>query len=177
MLYFSLLRNFYIHPQAVRGWELFVLSSQLSLVLLCGEERGSKERRRKSCLSSTSAVSCGVQNWASFLQVWSSHLESAYVLSCFSPVQLFVTLWTVACQSVLSNPSSVHGILQARILEWVAMPSFRGSSQPRNETCVSYISLLCVCVCVGGSDGARNRHFNQNSTRIPMHTKHEKSLG
>ena len=26
---------------------------------------------------------------------------------------------------------SVHGILQARILEWVAMPSSRGSSQPR----------------------------------------------
>ena len=29
--------------------------------------------------------------------------------------------------------SSVHGILQARILEWVAMPSSRGSSQPRDE--------------------------------------------
>ena len=28
--------------------------------------------------------------------------------------------------------SSVHGILQARILEWIAMPSSRGSSQPRN---------------------------------------------
>ena len=27
---------------------------------------------------------------------------------------------------------SVHEILQARILEWVAMPSSRGSSQPRN---------------------------------------------
>ena len=30
--------------------------------------------------------------------------------------------------------SSVPGILQARILEWVAMPSFRGSSQPRDRT-------------------------------------------
>ena len=30
--------------------------------------------------------------------------------------------------------SSVHGILQARILEWVAMPFFRGSSQSRNRT-------------------------------------------
>ena len=28
--------------------------------------------------------------------------------------------------------SSVHGILQARILKWVAMPSSRGSSQPRD---------------------------------------------
>ena len=30
--------------------------------------------------------------------------------------------------------SSVHGILQARILEWVAMPSSRESSQPRDRT-------------------------------------------
>ena len=33
--------------------------------------------------------------------------------------------------------TSVHGILQARILEWVAFPSFRGSSQLRNQTQVS----------------------------------------
>ena len=38
--------------------------------------------------------------------------------------------------------SSVHGILQARILEWVAMPSSRGSSQPRDQTRVSYISCI-----------------------------------
>ena len=40
------------------------------------------------------------------------------------------------------NPpgSSVHGILQARILEWVAMPSSRGSSGPRDRTCVSCIA-------------------------------------
>ena len=33
--------------------------------------------------------------------------------------------------------SSVHGILQARILEWVAMSPSRGSSQPRDRTCMS----------------------------------------
>ena len=33
--------------------------------------------------------------------------------------------------------SSVSGILQARILEWVAMPSSRGSSPPRDRTHVS----------------------------------------
>ena len=36
--------------------------------------------------------------------------------------------------------SSVHGILQARILEWVAYPFSRGSSQPRNQTWVSCIA-------------------------------------
>ena len=40
--------------------------------------------------------------------------------------------------------SSVHGILQARILEWVAMLFSRGSFWPRDPTCVPYIS------CIGG---------------------------
>ena len=38
--------------------------------------------------------------------------------------------------------SSVHRILQARILEWSAMPSSRGSSKPRDRTGVSYISCI-----------------------------------
>ena len=39
-------------------------------------------------------------------------------------------------RSLLSTPWTIHtvqGILQARILEWVAFPSFRGSSQPRDQ--------------------------------------------
>ena len=38
--------------------------------------------------------------------------------------------------------SSVHGILQARILECIAVPSPRGSSQPRDWTLVSYVSCI-----------------------------------
>ena len=40
--------------------------------------------------------------------------------------------------SVVSN--SVHGILQARMLEWVAISSSRGSSQPKDQTGVSFVS-------------------------------------
>ena len=49
--------------------------------------------------------------------------------------QLCLTL----CDTMSCSPpgSSVHGILQARILEWVAMSSSRGSSQPRDPTRVS----------------------------------------
>ena len=36
--------------------------------------------------------------------------------------------------------SSVQGDSPARILEWVAMPSFRGYSQPRDQTQVSHIA-------------------------------------
>ena len=45
------------------------------------------------------------------------------------------TPWIVALQTPLSM-----GILQARILEWVAYPSFSGSSQPTNQTGVSCIA-------------------------------------
>ena len=38
--------------------------------------------------------------------------------------------------------SSVQGILQARILEWVVISCSRGSSQPRDQTCVSYVSCI-----------------------------------
>ena len=41
---------------------------------------------------------------------------------------------------------SVHGILQARILEWVAIYSSRGPSQLSNQTCMSYISRIGVQV-------------------------------
>ena len=53
-------------------------------------------------------------------------LTCVSVLSC-SVMSDSVTLWTVACQAPLSL-----GILQARILEWVAIPSSRESSQPRD---------------------------------------------
>ena len=45
------------------------------------------------------------------------------------------TPWTVAHQALLSM-----GILQAQILEWVAMPSSRGSSPPRDRTQVSHFA-------------------------------------
>ena len=46
-----------------------------------------------------------------------------------------------SCDPVDCNPpgSSIHGILQARILERVAISFSRGSSQPRDQTPVSYI--------------------------------------
>ena len=56
----------------------------------------------------------------------------------FSHVRLFRIQWTTAHHS--PPGSSGHGILQARILQWVAMPSSRGSSWPRDRTQVSRVS-------------------------------------
>ena len=61
-----------------------------------------------------------------------SILSSVCVLSGFSYVWLFVT--HVAHQAPLSM-----GILQARILEWVVMPSSGGPSQLRDQTHVSHV--------------------------------------
>ena len=55
------------------------------------------------------------------------------MISCFGHVWLL-------CDPMDCSPqdSSVHGILQARIKEWVVMPSSRGASQPRDQTHISY---------------------------------------
>ena len=48
------------------------------------------------------------------------------------------------CDPLDCNPasSSLHEILQARILEWVAIPFCRGSSRPRDQTHTSYVSCI-----------------------------------
>ena len=56
---------------------------------------------------------------------------------CAQPLQLCPTLWTL-----WTVGSSVRGILQARILEWVAMLFSRGSSQLRDQTLSSYNSCI-----------------------------------
>ena len=70
------------------------------------------------------------------------------------PVKL-LQLYPTLLDSMEYNPpgSSVHGIFQARILEWVAMPSSRGSSQPKDLTCISYVS------CIGRRVLYHSRHL------------------
>ena len=50
------------------------------------------------------------------------------------------TVWVSESHSVMSNSLWSHGILQARILEWVAVPFSSRSSQPRDWTQVSCIA-------------------------------------
>ena len=64
--------------------------------------------------------------------MWTSNINSMCLGAQSCPI---------LCDSMDCSPpgSSVHGTLQARILQWVAMPSSRGSSQPRDQTQVSCI--------------------------------------
>ena len=57
------------------------------------------------------------------------------------PIHSLAWKWkSLSCVWLFCDPMEVHGILQARILEWVASPFSRGSSQPRNWTRVSCIA-------------------------------------
>ena len=69
------------------------------------------------------------------------HKRDWYRLDHSSTVESFQSCLTLNHPIGCSPPgSSVHGILQARILEWVAMPSSRGSSQPRDRTHIPCIA-------------------------------------
>ena len=67
-----------------------------------------------------------------FLNINVYHNYFACVCICLV-AQSCPTLAT-PCTAAFQVPLSVHGILQASILEWVAVPSSRGSSQPRDRT-------------------------------------------
>ena len=65
---------------------------------------------------------------------------SRLLCACAKSLQSFLTL----CDPIDWSPldSSVHGILQAKILEWVTVTFSRGSSQPGDRTYISYVSWI-----------------------------------
>ena len=88
-----------------------------------------------------------IEQWI-FSKLRKEYIEAAYYHPVFfnfyaecmhaKSLQLCLTL----CDPMDFSPpgSCVHGIIQAGILEWAALPSFRGSSQPRDVTHIS----LCL---------------------------------
>ena len=81
--------------------------------------------------------------------VWHTHLSPALPRGSQSTPENWTRVCVFVTQShlTLCNPrdcsppsSSVHGASQARILEWVVIPFSRGSSQPRDQICVSCVS-------------------------------------
>ena len=89
-----------------------------------------------SLISQHSSVLCRIRklSWATGVPLdilWDPSPHSAHLWSIYS--MHFVTPW-------IPLGSSVHGILQTRILVWVAISSSRGSSQPRDQTRVSCIA-------------------------------------
>ena len=95
------------------------------------------ERGPRSCILSNSQV------------MWVLLAED-HTLSCVN-IRICVCTQSFSCVT-LCNPlnlvwpgSSVHGVLQARILEWVAISSSGGSSWPKDGTHVSCIYRWSLC--------------------------------
>ena len=82
-----------------------------------------------------------------------------------SHVRLFATPRTVACQT---PESPVHGILQARVLAWIAISSSRGSSRAGDRTCVSCGS------CIGRRilhHCATGNKWEEMTLKVPSHLR------
>ena len=77
----------------------------------------------------------------------------------------------VLCNSIDCSPpgSSVYGILKARTLEWVAMPSSRGSSQPRGQTPVSCIAGGFLTVLATREALGKQENADSNYKEMPLH--------
>ena len=96
-----------------------------------------------------SALSDWALNKFYFLSFWESEAPCNIELFFLGTDLLLPCMCVLVTQSCLtlhelmgySPPgSSVHGIFQARIPEWVAIPFSRGSSQPRDRTLFSFIA-------------------------------------
>ena len=108
---------------------LSYLESILFPVTLSGGRHGRWQLLASPRLSSSAIWRGGVICWITGIVFSFGNPHSHCVCCVFSRSVvswLFVTPWTVACQAPLSM-----GIPQARIMEWIAMPSSRGSSQPK----------------------------------------------
>ena len=108
----------------------------------------------------------------------------------FSTIQQMLAIRSLVLLS-FQNPalqgSSVHGILQERILEWVATPFSRGSSRPRDQTLVSRIGRWILhrleppgnlCTPPEGVKSERGKHalqktWNPTPDRFPRLTDRE----
>ena len=89
--------------------------------------------------------------WERSEQIWAGISVSVKVLVAQSRLTL--------CDPMNCSPpgSSVHGILQARILEQIAVSSSRGSSRHRDWTSVSYVS------CIGRRVLYHSRHLGSST--------------
>ena len=91
--------------------------------------------------------------------------------SCEKQVKVLVAQsCPTLCDPVDCSPpgSSVHGILQARMLEWVAVPFSRGSSQPRGQAPIFCIAGRFFTIWATKEECERRKHNWQAELGYPQ---------
>ena len=138
-----------------RGWRWRKSIPWRAEVLACiGAVPGkSGQAVRSPCRSWTPGVgtpSLIQRSWVSGLK-WKQKVHRPYASQAVGLLQISECKRAKSLEScpTLCDPMdcslpgfSVPGILQARILEWVALPSSRGSSQARDRTCISFVTCI-----------------------------------
>ena len=127
-------------PQTTQGW--CVGSEDVQEMPPVGRGPVNTSAKSEACLCHAFCPVTQQCDWRQVCLAWGGALPGrnplrpacACVLSHSSPLRLFGT--------VAPQGSSVHGIHQARILEWVAMLSSRGSSRPRNQSLIFCVACI-----------------------------------
>ena len=124
----------WVSESYIEGWDIPV-TGNVKKILIRGECRSYRGRwHRKSSTWRISFQTVQLLPWA-----WLAVDFTVEMLRLCSVAQLCLTL----PPSELSPPgSSLHGISQARVLEWVAISFSRGSSWPRDWTHISCVSCI-----------------------------------
>ena len=127
-------------PCGSAGKESICNAGDMSLIAGLGRSHGEGKGYPLQYSGLANSTDCRVHGVAkSWTRLSNCHLLS-YIYVCGRAKSLH--LYPSLCDPMdCSLPGfSVHGILQARLLEWVAISFFRGFSRPRDRTCVSHIS-------------------------------------
>ena len=95
---------------------------------------------------------CPLRYWTMHFYFVCHSVWIIYLIMCVYCVCSVTSSCLTVCDPMDYSPlgSSIHGIFQAWILEWVAISSFRGSSKPRDQTwvyCISCISRQILYYC------------------------------
>ena len=131
---------------------LLLLLSRFSRVGLCATHR--RQPTRLPCPWDSPGKNTGV-DCHFLLQCMKVKSESEVGQSCptlFDPMDYSL------------SGSSVHGIFQARVLEWIAISFSRGSSQPRNRTWVSCIQADALLSEPPGKPPIRDQKARKSSS-------------
>ena len=100
--------------------------------IICNNINGKRTwERRGVCICITESLCCRPKSNTTLLINYACYVLCAQSLR---HVWRFATSWTIG--------PSVPGISQARVLAWVATSSSRGSSWPRDQTCISCVSWI-----------------------------------
>ena len=149
---------------------LVPLSWDRSVASLLGSQRSVSSGALTKCSDSSSPPLLLL-----FLEMLSSMCLLGYL--CHFPYVKIAQSCPTLCNPTDCSPPgfSVHGILQARILEWVIVPFSKGSSQPRDQTQVSHIAgrLFTIWATREALTSLMALHNCHLIRKIPLMTSHK----